>query len=108
MNQLNHLSQRSIELVETIWATLWVRLLIVLLATLLSAIAGPGSALNPDLCPGFLYREPYNHRVLVPQSCPPNTITQQQLARAQSPNQFEECSYTKGLSCSIASVVELQ
>jgi hypothetical protein len=29
MNKLTHLSQKSIELVETIWVTFWARLLIV-------------------------------------------------------------------------------
>ncbi|MBD2773348.1 hypothetical protein [Iningainema tapete] len=104
MNQLNHLSQKSIELVETIWAKVWARLLIVLLATLLSAFTGPGSTLNPCIYPSILYREPYNHRVLVPQLWLPNAIIQRQFAQAQSPNQFEECKYTKGLSYSIASV----
>jgi hypothetical protein len=37
MNKLTHLSQKSIELVETIWVTFWARLLIVLLASLLTA-----------------------------------------------------------------------
>lgn len=40
----------------------------------------PGSAtpgVNP--CPRIFYEEPYNNRVLVPQGCPPNAITQQML-----------------------------
>ncbi|MBW4502565.1 MAG: hypothetical protein KME57_24080 [Scytonema hyalinum WJT4-NPBG1] len=104
MNKLTHLSQKSIELVETIWVTFWARLLIVLLASLLTALASSGSALNP--CFGFLYEEPYNHRVLAPQTYPPNAMTQQLLVRAQFPNQLKECWYGNGSSYSIASFRE--
>jgi hypothetical protein len=34
----------------------------------------PTSKVNP--CPGIFYEEPHNNRVLVPQGCPPNAITQ--------------------------------
>ncbi|WP_414588614.1 hypothetical protein [Scytonema sp. PCC 10023] len=100
MNKLTHLSQKSIELMETIWVTFWARLVIVFLATLLAVLAGSSSALNP--CFGFLYEEPYNHRVLAPQTYPPHAMTQQLLAQAQSPNQLKECWYANGSSYSIA------
>ncbi|BAZ20697.1 hypothetical protein NIES4073_15740 [Kalymmatonema gypsitolerans NIES-4073] len=104
MNKLTHLSQKSIEIVETIWVTFWARLLIVVLATLLTALAASGSALN--LCPGFLYENPYKHRVLVPQAYALNAMTQQLLAGAQFTNQLKECWYGNGSSYSIASFGE--
>ncbi|MDB9374521.1 hypothetical protein [Nodularia sphaerocarpa] len=34
----------------------------------------PTSQINP--CPGIYYEEPHNSRILVPQGCPPNALTQ--------------------------------
>lgn len=39
-----------------------------------TALASPTPRLNP--CPRIYYEEPYNSRLIVPQSCPPNAITQ--------------------------------
>lgn len=38
------------------------------------ALAAPNPRLNP--CPRIYYEEPYNRRLIVPQNCPPNAITQ--------------------------------
>lgn len=100
MNKLNHFSQKSIELVETIWTIFWARLVIVLLATLLAALAGPGSAINP--CLNLLRDDTDNYRVLVTQTYAFNAMSQKLLMRAQSPNQFNQCWYVND-SYSIAS-----
>ncbi|MCU0548210.1 MAG: hypothetical protein MUC48_02570 [Leptolyngbya sp. Prado105] len=39
-----------------------------------TALASPTPRLNP--CPRIYYEEPYNSRLIVPQTCPPNAITQ--------------------------------
>jgi hypothetical protein len=38
-----------------------------------TALATPNPRVNP--CPTIYYEEPYNSRLIVPQSCPPNAIT---------------------------------
>lgn len=42
-----------------------------------TALAAPSPRLNP--CPRIYYEEPYNSRLIVPQDCPPNAITQSTL-----------------------------
>ncbi|MGG6265553.1 hypothetical protein ACQ4M3_06055 [Leptolyngbya sp. AN03gr2] len=39
-----------------------------------AALATPNPRVNP--CPSVYYEEPYNSRLIVPQTCPPNAITQ--------------------------------
>jgi hypothetical protein len=39
-----------------------------------TVLAAPNPRLNP--CPRIYYEEPYNSRLIVPQNCPPNAITQ--------------------------------
>lgn len=104
MNKLNHLSQKSIEILETIWGIFWARLLIAFLATVLAILVSPSSALNP--CLSFMYQEPYSHRISVTQTYALNAMTQKLLARGQFPNQLDECWYANGLSCSIVSFGE--
>ncbi|MFQ4142017.1 hypothetical protein [Chlorogloeopsis sp. ULAP02] len=42
-----------------------------------------GSQVNP--CPSIFYEEPHNSRVLVPQGCPPNALTQRMQPQATAP-----------------------
>ncbi|MBW4560246.1 MAG: hypothetical protein KME32_03655 [Mojavia pulchra JT2-VF2] len=43
----------------------------------------PSTRANP--CPRIFYEEPHNSRVLVPQGCPPNALTQRLQAQGQLP-----------------------
>ncbi|GAX36133.1 hypothetical protein [Nodularia sp. NIES-3585] len=43
----------------------------------------PTSQINP--CPSIYYEEPHNNRVLVPQGCPPNALTQKLAAQGMLP-----------------------
>ncbi|MFQ4144522.1 hypothetical protein [Chlorogloeopsis sp. ULAP02] len=69
MSQQNQTNIKKTELLGSIFGSL----LIGLPAIPLAANAAPSSALNP--CPRIYYEEPHNHRVLVPEGCPPNAAT---------------------------------
>ncbi|TVP60463.1 MAG: hypothetical protein EA343_17285 [Nodularia sp. (in: Bacteria)] len=43
----------------------------------------PTSQINP--CPSIYYEEPHNNRILVPQGCPPNALTQKLAAQGMLP-----------------------
>lgn len=44
----------------------------------------PTSQINP--CPSIYYEEPHNNRILVPQGCPPNALTQKLAAQGLLPS----------------------
>jgi hypothetical protein len=67
MRTLNHLYQKRVGLLGTIFGGL---LISIPQATVAQQ---PTSKANP--CPSIFYEEPHNSRVLVPQGCPPNTAT---------------------------------
>jgi hypothetical protein len=70
MFTLNHLYQK-IGLLGTIFGGLLISIPVIPQAVIAQQ---PTSKLNP--CPSIFYEEPHNNRVLVPQGCPPNAMTQ--------------------------------
>jgi hypothetical protein len=80
MHKLHRLSKKNAGLVGAIFGGLLIGLPAIPIS---SALAVPSSVLNP--CPRIFYEEPHNQRVLVPEGCPPNVVTQQQRTQEAPP-----------------------
>lgn len=80
MYQLNQLPQKRFGLIGTIFGGLLMSIPLIPQAVVAQQ---PTSKVNP--CPSIFYEEPHNHRVMVPQGCPPNAATLGQTQQGQMP-----------------------